>query len=112
MAEPCPFCNQPIVREYGSFRCKHCARSSEDLLDMERKARAAAARKAAREVAPRKAKEDLAHAGKPVPGAPVTKSARLKAVALAHARLAQKKGGGAVAVAPAPRASKRRMADD
>ena len=48
MAELCPFCSKPIMREYGTFRCKACARSSEDVIDMERKTRAAEVRKAAR----------------------------------------------------------------
>jgi hypothetical protein len=48
MAELCPFCSKPIMREYGSFRCKSCARSSEDVIDLERKSRAAEVRKAAR----------------------------------------------------------------
>jgi hypothetical protein len=84
VVEPCPFCSQPITREYGSFRCKHCAKSSEDLLDAERKARAADRRKAARAAGAPKTRGT---------GTPADKSAeKSKIVALAIARhIARKK---------------------
>jgi len=73
MPEPCPFCGKPIVREYGSFRCKHCAGSSEDLIDIERKARVAEIRKHAR------GDEDMGPLAVPI--GPSTISSRLRAIA-------------------------------
>jgi hypothetical protein len=75
MPELCPFCSKPIVREYGSFRCKNCARSSEDVIDLERKSRVAEVRKAARARA------------KTV----VSPSSKMQAVVLAVARHAARK---------------------
>ena len=91
MPELCPFCSKPIVREYGSFRCKNCARSSEDVIDLERKSRVAETRKAARA---------RAKAG-------VSPSSKMQAVVLAVARHAARKRSVGDApdldAAPAPR---------
>ncbi len=107
MNDLCPFCAKPIMREYGSFRCKHCAKSSEDMIDLERKNRAAEVRKAARaDVAAKKASAAIVEA-------------KREAVALAVARHMAKKraaaadpspvavAGATATAAPAPRAKKR-----
>jgi hypothetical protein len=154
MSEPCPFCGKPIVREYGSFRCKHCAGSSEDQIDQERKARVAEVRKLARDsgkgvgttVAPVSPRASVAvvisepptsskpmitksrtrarplgkpavksmAAGKradapaPAAGGPAkTKSARLRMVSAAAARIAERKKASPLDEAPPPIAPKR-----
>ena len=96
MSELCPFCTKPISREYGSFRCKSCARSSEDVIDLERKTRAAEVRKAAR------AAKAATKAGGDV------KTAKSKLIEMAVARHIQRKLTTAVAPAAAPRARKKR----
>jgi uncharacterized Zn finger protein (UPF0148 family) len=88
--ELCPFCAKPITREYGSFRCKSCARSSEDVLDLERKERAAAVRKAQR-----------AAKSTPTSKAATPKAGKSQLIALAIARHKERKLAG-TATAPAP----------
>jgi hypothetical protein len=96
MAELCPFCSKPITREYGSFRCKACARSSEDVIDLERKSRAAEVRKAAR----------AAKAAAKTADAKV--ATRSKLLELAVARLVERKRASTV-TAPAPASRKKGM---
>ena len=96
MPELCPFCSKPIMREYGSFRCKSCARSSEDVLDLERKERAAAVRKAQR-------------AAKAADKAPAVPKNELLALAIARHKERKREGAPVeAAVAPPARAARKR----
>jgi hypothetical protein len=103
MQELCPFCAQPIAREYGTFRCKSCAKSSEDMIDLERKARAAEIRKAQRATRSSRSADPA-----PVAGAP---EAKRRALALAIARhAARKKDGTALVGAGAGKKASKRSA--
>ena len=98
MQELCPFCAQPIAREYGTFRCKSCAKSSEDMIDLERKARAAEIRKAQRATRARGSDES--------PSSPAP-DAKRRALALAIARHAAPKKDGAALVGAGAGAGKK-----
>ena len=101
MLEPCPFCAQPIAREYGTFRCKSCAKSSEDMIDLERKARATEIRKAQRAARTRTAD---ASTSSPAP------DAKRRALALAIARHAARKKESALVPAGAGKKTSKRSA--
>ena len=101
MQELCPFCAQPIAREYGTFRCKNCAKSSEDLIDLERKARTAEIRKAQRATRSRGSESSIASTPDP----------KRRALALAIARhAARKKEGTALVGAGAGKKASKRSA--